>query len=150
MDKATSTAAPQTVSIGDVVTGVVEQIVPYGAFVRLSNGQKAMVHISQLSHGYIKKVEDCLQLNQEIEAKVLKIDERGRIDLSIKVLQEPPAPEPRRTFTPAPRNQSAAMEGDDFERKLSQFMKISEEKNSSLMAKVSKSGRPARRKGSRP
>ena len=51
---------------GDVVTGIVEQIMPYGAFVRLQNGQKAMIHISQLSHKFIKSVDAVLQPQQEI------------------------------------------------------------------------------------
>ena len=76
---------------GDVVTGVVDQIMPYGAFVRLDSGQKAMIHISQLSHKYIKSVDSVLQLQQKIKAKIVKIDERGRIDLSMKALEEPPA-----------------------------------------------------------
>ncbi len=46
------------VKVGDIVTGTVEQILPYGAFVRLSTGQKAMIHISELAHEYVKKVED--------------------------------------------------------------------------------------------
>ena len=139
---------------GDIVTGVVEQIMPYGAFVRLQNGQKAMIHISQLSHRFIKSVDAVLQPQQEIKAKIVKIDERGRIDLSLKALEEPPALPVQR----APRFMSAAStapsvsgSSDDFEKKLSSFMKLSEEKNSMLMnAKNGKSGRPPRRKGARP
>ena len=139
---------------GDIVTGVVEQIMPYGAFVRLQNGQKAMIHISQLSHRFIKSVDAVLQPQQEIKAKIVKIDERGRIDLSLKALEEPPALPVQR----APRFMSAVStapsvsgSSDDFEKKLSSFMKLSEEKNSMLMnAKNGKSGRPPRRKGARP
>ncbi|EEX48410.1 MULTISPECIES: S1 RNA-binding domain-containing protein [Jonquetella] len=130
---------------GDVVTGTVEQIMPYGAFVRLSDGQRAMIHISQLSHRFIKKVEDVLQLNQEVKAKVTKIDERGRIDLSMKVLEEPmPAPRPSRSSS------AQFGDGDDFEKKLSSFLKVSEEKISTMMSKNAKNGRPPRRKGARP
>lgn len=73
--------------IGDVLTGTVEHIAPYGAFIRLENGQKAMIHISELSHNFVKKVEDVLELSQQITAKVIKIDDKGRIDLSVKTLQ---------------------------------------------------------------
>ena len=69
---------------GEVVTCVVEQIMPYGAFVRIKSGQRAMIHISELSHSFVKKVEDILTLNQEVQARVIKIDEKGRIDLSLK------------------------------------------------------------------
>lgn len=141
-EKTTASYSP-----GDVVTGTIEQIMPYGAFVRLADGQKAMVHISQLSHRFIKKVEDALQPNQEVKAKITKIDERGRIDLSIKALEEPPMPMPR----PA-RSTSAVRgtDGDDFEKKLSSFLKTSEEKISTILSKSAKNGRPPRRKGARP
>ncbi|MBP3836131.1 MAG: S1 RNA-binding domain-containing protein [Pyramidobacter sp.] len=138
---------------GDVVTGIVEQIMPYGAFVRLQNGQKAMIHISQLSHKFIKSVDAVLQPQQEIKAKVVKIDERGRIDLSLKAMEEPPAFSAPRTprFVPSGGSSASTGNSDDFEKKLSSFMKVSEEKNSLLMnAKNGKSGRPPRRKGARP
>lgn len=136
---------------GDIVTGVVEQIMPYGAFVRLQNGQKAMIHISQLSHKFVKSVDTVLQLHQEVKAKVVKIDERGRIDLSLKALEEPPLPSVRRSSRhTSSRGSTGNAEQDDFERKLSNFMKTSEEKISILNAKNGKSGRPPRRKGARP
>lgn len=138
---------------GDVVTGVVEQIMPYGAFVRLSTGQKAMIHISQLSHKFVKSVDSVLQLKQEVKAKIVKIDERGRLDLSLKALEEPPAYPTQRTprFFPSSAGGSQADGADDFEKKLSSFMKLSDEKNSQLMnAKNGKSGRLPRRKGARP
>ena len=138
---------------GDVVTGIVEQIMPYGAFVRLQNGQKAMIHISQLSHKFIKSVDAVLQPQQEIKAKVVKIDERGRIDLSLKAMEEPPAFSAPRTprFVPSGGSSASTGNSDDFEKKLSSFMKVSEEKNSLLInAKNGKSGRPPRRKGARP
>ena len=126
---------------------------PYGAFVRLQNGQKAMIHISQLSHKFIKSVDAVLQPQQEIKAKVVKIDERGRIDLSLKAMEEPPAFSAPRTprFVPSGGSSASTGNSDDFEKKLSSFMKVSEEKNSLLMnAKNGKSGRPPRRKGARP
>ncbi len=138
---------------GDVVTGVVEQIMPYGAFLRLENGQKAMIHISQLSHKFIKSVDAVLQLKQEVKAKVIKIDERGRIDLSMKALEEPPAPPMpgmNRRFSASEKSDSASGP-DDFEKKLSNFMKTSEEKINLLMnSRNSKGARPPRRKGARP
>lgn len=108
------------VKVGDIVKGTVEQILPYGAFVRLSTGQKAMIHISELAYEYVKKVEDILQLQQTVEAKVIKIDERNRIDLSVKQLQ---------ARVERPRQQrGVAPIGDDFEKKLASFMKASDQK----------------------
>ena len=118
------------VNVGDIVKGTVEQILPYGAFVRLSTGQKAMIHISELAYEYVKKVEDILQLQQQVDAKVIKIDERGRIDLSVKQLQ-PRTERPRQQRGTAP----SAGSGDDFEKKLASFMKASDQKFSDLNRK---------------
>ena len=108
--------------IGDVLTGTVEHIAPYGAFIRLENGQKAMIHISELSHNFVKKVEDVLELSQQITAKVIKIDDNGRIDLSIKALQM--------------KEQRPVRREEDFEKKLTSFMKQSDEKIADLNSKL--------------
>lgn len=121
-----------SVGVGDVLTGTVEHIAQYGAFVRLENGQKAMIHISELSHNFVKKVEDVLSVSQQVTAKVIKIDDKGRIDLSIKALQ---MREPR----PAHRE-------EDFEKKLTSFMKLSDEKIADLNSKI-KDSRGRRRGG---
>lgn len=146
------------VSPGDVVTGVIEQVMPYGAFVRLLSGQRAMVHISQLSHNFVKDVADVVAVNQEITAKIIKIDEKGRIDLSIKAMSEPPA-RPARPAFKRPSGPSSSMGGprdrdtaprtpeEDFEKKLSNFMKKSEEKIASLNTSNKSGGRGGRKKG---
>jgi S1 RNA binding domain protein len=112
--------AASVVSVGDVLTGTVEHVAAYGAFIRLDSGQKAMVHISELSYSYVKKVEDVLEVGKKITAKVIKIDEKGRIDLSLKALQ---AKEP--AVKPVYRE-------DDFEKKLTTFLKFSDEKIADL------------------
>ncbi|MDR3331720.1 MAG: S1 RNA-binding domain-containing protein [Synergistaceae bacterium] len=129
MGEEKTTAAP--VGIGDVLTGTVEHIAPYGAFIRLESGQKAMIHISELSHNFVKKVEDVLELSQQITAKVIKIDDKGRIDLSVKALQ-------MKETRPVRRE-------EDFEKKLTSFMKQSDEKIADLNSKI-KDARGAKRR----
>ncbi|GHV28599.1 general stress protein [Synergistales bacterium] len=111
-------------AVGEVVKGVVEHIAPYGAFVRLENGQKAMIHISELSYDFVKKVEDVLTMSQEVTAKVIKIDDKGRIDLSLKALTP-------RESKPVMRRERE----EDFEKKLTSFMKRSDEKIADLNSK---------------
>ena len=83
--------ADNAVNIGDVVDCTVEQIMPYGAFVRISKlGRKGMVHISELSYNFVKDINEVLKPQQEIKAKVIRIDDKGRIDLSIKQAAEQP------------------------------------------------------------
>jgi S1 RNA binding domain protein len=122
---------------GEVVVCVVEQIMPYGAFVRIKNGQRAMIHISELSHGFVKKVEDILALGQEVQARVIKIDEKGRIDLSLKKME---AARPAASF--APRSAAANVPEDprdSFEKKLSNYLKASEAKIADINSKLNSS-----------
>lgn len=87
-----------------------------------------MVHISELSHNYVKKVEDVLEMGQKVTAKVIKIDDKGRIDLSIKAMQV------KEVKPPVHRE-------EDFEKKLTNFMKFSDEKNSRPEQQVQRSAR---------
>ena len=90
---------------GDIVDCTVEQIMPYGVFVRIAeNGRKGMIHISELSYSFVKDINEILKLQDKIKAKIIKIDERGRIDLSIKQTTEPPAPQPPKFTRPAPQS----------------------------------------------
>ena len=72
------------VELGKIYSGVVTRIESYGAFVEILHGKQGMCHISKISHDRIEKVEDVLKLGDEIQVKVINIDEKGRIDLSIK------------------------------------------------------------------
>jgi len=128
-------AAAEPVKVGDIVKGTVEHIAAYGAFVRLATGQKAMIHISELSQSFVKKVEDVLAVGQEVQAQVIKIDEKNRIDLSIKVLQ-------------ARENRPPKKKEDDFEKKLSLFLKSSEEKIADLNNKLKDPRGSKKRSGS--
>jgi S1 RNA binding domain protein len=131
---------------GEVVTCTVEQIMPYGAFVRLKTGQRAMIHISELSHSFVKKVEDILALNQEVQARVIKIDEKGRIDLSLKKMEAPrSAPSPRSSSFGAAAPEDSR---DSFEKKLSNYLKASEAKIADLNSKLNNS--KAAKKRSKP
>jgi small subunit ribosomal protein S1 len=73
--------------IGDVVTGTVTKITSFGAFVELKDGIDGLVHISQISEERIEKVKDKLNVGDEVEARVIKVDKvERRIGLSIKAL----------------------------------------------------------------
>ena len=75
----------QLFKIGDVVKGKVTKITTYGAFIHLGNSIDGLVHISQVSEDHIEKIKDVLETDQEVTARVIKIDlEERRIGLSIK------------------------------------------------------------------
>ena len=76
-----------SVAIGSVMTGTVETIQNYGAFVKLENGLSGLVHVSQISDKRIKTPAAVLEVGQEVNVKVIGIKE-GKISLSIKALIE--------------------------------------------------------------
>jgi ribosomal protein S1 len=82
-------AALRKLKLGDVVTGDVVRIAPYGAFVQLKEGATALLHISQITHERLTSVEQALQVGDEVRAKVVLVDEdKGRINLSMKQLED--------------------------------------------------------------
>jgi small subunit ribosomal protein S1 len=76
--------------IGNMVKGKVSKVASFGAFVELEEGVDGLVHISQISDQHIEKVRDALDVGQEVEARVIKIDQAARrIGLSIKAMNMP-------------------------------------------------------------
>ena len=76
------------------VTGKVTRIEQYGAFVELEPGLEGLVHISELDHKHVKRVEDVLSIGQMVEFQVLEVDpKKKRVSLSLKALKvKPEAP----------------------------------------------------------
>ncbi len=72
------------IEVGKLYKGKVMTIREFGAFVEIQRGKDGLLHISQISRQRINKVEDVLQLGQEVIVKVIGIDEQGRISLTMK------------------------------------------------------------------
>ncbi len=72
------------IEIGSIYKGKVVNILPFGAFVEFLPGKDGMVHISKLANKRVEKVEDEVQVGDEIMVKVIEIDRQGRINLSRK------------------------------------------------------------------
>ena len=72
--------------VGAVYTGKVARIVDFGAFVTILPGKDGLVHISQIANERVENVSDHLSEGEEVRVKVLDVDQRGRIKLSIKEL----------------------------------------------------------------
>ena len=91
----------QKVSVQSSVTGPVTRIANFGAFVKIEAGVEGLIHISELAHHRVGRVEDVVKEGQDVTCKVLSVDaENQRIGLSIKALA--PAPE-----APAPAAEEA-------------------------------------------
>jgi len=74
--------------VGAIYTGTVARIVDFGAFVNILPGKDGLVHISQIANERVENVSDHLKEGQTVRVKVLDVDQRGRIKLSIKELLE--------------------------------------------------------------
>ena len=76
------------IQIGTVMTGTVESLQNYGAFVRLEDGLSGLVHVSQISQKRVKSPKDVLNVGDEVKVKIIGIKD-GKISLSMKALEEP-------------------------------------------------------------
>jgi len=77
------------VEVGKNYRGKVVRIMPFGAFVQIMPNQDGLVHISQLAEDRVERVEDAVNVGDEIDVKVTEVDRQGRVNLSRKaVLQE--------------------------------------------------------------
>ena len=136
------------VEVGAVVEGTVTGITKFGAFVSLPDGKSGLVHISEIANTYVSDVNEFLKLGDKVKVRVLAVTPDGKINLSIKKVNDPPARQgggqggrpprqgaprqggPRQGgFTPRP---STPKEPTDFEDRLRQFMQASDSKLSEL------------------
>ena len=112
-----------TAEVGGLVEGTVVRLANYGAFVELPDGKAGLVHISEVADGYVSEISDYLRVGDKVTARVLRVDERGRYELSLKRAQP--------DWRPG-RSRRGATTGDSFEDKLKRFMKESQERQSEL------------------
>jgi S1 RNA binding domain protein len=103
------------IELGSIVEGVVTGITNFGAFIELPGGVTGLVHISEIAEVYVKDVHDFLKTGDKVMVKVISVDPKGKIGLSIK--QANPS-------TRAPKKKIQA----SFEDRLAKFMKDSEER----------------------
>ena len=139
------------------VEGVLTGITNFGAFVELPEGKTGLIHISEVADVYVNDVHDFLKERDSVKVKVLTVDDRGKIGLSIKALQDKPAVPAQPAAAPArppraPRDMrrtaaSRQMGSPSFEDKLSRFLKDSDERLTDLRRKTDskRGGRGSRR-----
>jgi len=143
-----------TIEIGSTVKGTVVKIADYGAIVRLTAGKTGLIHISEIADAFVRDVRDYLTEEDEVTVKVLRLNNKGRYELSIKQCdvkvspreerREPvhaaaaaPVRQERPIYTPPPPKPPMT-----FEDRLSRFLKDSEERQHDLKRNIeSKRGR---------
>ena len=73
----------EDLEVGKIYSGKVVRILQFGAFVEIAPGKDGMIHISKLSSKRVEKVEDVVNIGDEVEVEVIKIDNKGRVDLKL-------------------------------------------------------------------
>jgi S1 RNA binding domain protein len=132
------------IKIDDMVDAEITRITDFGAFVKFGVGKKGLIHISQVSDSYVKKVDDHLKVGDKVKAKIIKISPDGKIDLTLKNGSSKPVSgakeqgggrRPGRQDTSYRENMSSSPDGksfrtSSFEDKLKLFLKESGERQS--------------------
>jgi S1 RNA binding domain protein len=136
-----------SVAVGSILEGVVRGITGFGAFVELPGGVTGLVHISEVADAYVKDVKDYLKEHDHVKVKVIHVDPRGKIGLSIKQVSvqnggTPPVEKPAASAAPvAPAARpvrpsrkdikpARPVQPESFEDKLAKFIKESDQKQS--------------------
>jgi len=115
------------VEVGQIIEGKVSGITSFGAFVQLPGGKTGLVHISEVAEEYVKDISDHLKESQSVKVKVISVDEKGKIGLSIKRAAEPKPKErtPQQDSYDLSSDRKADM---SFEERLAKFLKDSDER----------------------
>jgi S1 RNA binding domain protein len=106
--------------VGSIIEGVVSGITNFGAFVELPGGVTGLVHISEVADAYVKDVRDYLKDQDTVKVKVISVDPKGKIGLSIK------------QANPAPRRPERRVPQVSFEDRMARFLKVSDERQQDL------------------
>ena len=127
-----------SVEIGSIIDGKISGIMPFGAFVSLAGNKTGLVHISEIASTYISDINEVYKVGDSVKVKVIKIDEKGKISLSIKQAAEtkkaqkrekaPQKPEKSGPVRPADIDWSIKDDNLSFEDKLSKFKQDSDER----------------------
>lgn len=153
------------IETGTVISGKITGITDFGAFVEIEGGKTGMVHISEVSAGYVKNIKEHLEIGQEVKAKVISVSPEGKISLSIRKLEQENAAEGKkegeapvkkqfsgnrqnnggnRTGNPkvwqGQKSSQAPGEKQSFEDMMARFKQVSDEKMSDLKRSDSKRG----------
>lgn len=123
------------IEVGALLDGKITKIAAFGAFVALGDGKCGMIHISEVSSGFVRDIHDHLTEGQDVRVKVIGVDSNGRISLSLKQADQSEC---------APVEfESASKAPESFEDMMSRFKATSDDRINDLRQSVaSKRGTP--------
>lgn len=127
---------------GSKYQGKVTGITNFGAFIELPGGSTGLVHISEVADSYVKNINEFLSVGDEVTVKVMNVEKDGKIGLSIRKAKEQTKSTDKRPARKSVNSKKRDQRPSSFEDKMSQFLKDSEERLTSL-----KRNTEAKRKG---
>ncbi|CDQ39229.1 MULTISPECIES: S1 domain-containing post-transcriptional regulator GSP13 [Virgibacillus] len=112
---------------GQILEGKVTGIQPYGAFVALNEEIQGLVHISEVTHGYVKDINDHLSIGDNVKVKILQIDEENnKISLSIRATEEASQKQEKPKQAPTKQQSNESTGFNTLKDKLEEWIKQSE------------------------
>lgn len=129
------------IEIGKVYDGKVTGITNFGAFVDMEDGVTGLVHISEVALGFVKDINEHLKVGDSVKVKVVSVDEKGKIGLSIKQAVKPKkqdAPKPKANKSPEEFvwGEKKSDAPSSFEDMLSKFKQSSDERMHDLKRNI--------------
>lgn len=144
------------IEVGSKIQGKVTGITKFGAFVEVEPGKTGLVHISEVADKYVENISEFLSVGDEVTVKVMKVEDDGKIGLSIRKAQDRPQEErPKSSGSGRPKSGGDRPRGGSkpqqqqrpasFEDKMSSFMKDSEERLATIRKQTEKKGKKSRK-----
>ncbi|KAF1304188.1 RNA-binding protein S1 [Enterococcus saccharolyticus] len=134
-----------SIEVGAKLKGKVSGITNFGAFIDLGGGKTGLVHISEVSNGFVKDINEVLKVGDEVTVLVTTIGNDGKIGLSIRKAEDKPKEEKRefpkkdfnrssqkKSFPRNNNNQNTGNNKQDFDSLMSSFLKDSDDRLSTL------------------
>lgn len=138
-----------TVEIGSITKGIVVKLLEYGAIVRMENGDMGLIHISEIADAYVQDIRDYLAEDDEVMVKIIRLNPKGKYELSLKQAgtqhtpkEERPmavaaaTPSTQRSATPTIPRENTPPAPVTFEDKLSRYLKESEQRLGDLKRNI--------------
>jgi len=143
------------IKTGEIIEGKITGITKYGAFVSIDKENAGMIHISEISDGFIKDINERLKLNQTVKAVVINVNQDGKLALSMKQAPKDTASDAAEETAEKPgfekpeefvKNDNSLGATRNFEDMLNKFKKDSDEKMLDLKYLEPKKSGMSRRK----
>ncbi|HHX59322.1 MAG TPA: S1 RNA-binding domain-containing protein [Epulopiscium sp.] len=124
--------------VGQIVEGKVTGVKPFGAFVSLSNAKQGLVHISHVTHGFLKDINEAVAVGDVVKVKVISIDDaNGKIALSMKEVAPKPASSPSSpssSYSSKPKETPA----ESFDNLVKDFLKTSTDRQTDINKRLNR------------